>query len=84
MTDGQKMLMEALRGQLGTRRRWRIAMLALGRDFTQREIARRLKISQPTVHREMQAIAQVRQDVREQQDAIRLGIACPFPSPSLN
>jgi DNA-binding transcriptional regulator LsrR (DeoR family) len=84
MRADTKIMLQALKDVLGTRRRYRIARMALGRELTQRQIARRLSISQPTVHRELQAIAQVQQEVRQQQDAIRLGLACPFPAPSLN
>lgn len=85
MTSDAKIKLEAARMILG-KRRMRIVRAMAGRDVPPsiREIATRLRLSKSTVHRELQTIAQLRLEWWESEQAVKAGVACPFPAPSLN
>jgi Fe2+ or Zn2+ uptake regulation protein len=85
MTSDVKTKLEVARLILG-KRRMRIIRAMAGQEVppSVRDIASRLRISKSTVHRELQTIAQLRQEWLEAERAVKAGVACPFPAPSLN
>lgn len=72
--------LEALKELLG-RRRYRVAMLSLGRGLKQREISRRLRVSQRTIRRDLSAVKRQFEQLRR---SARLKVHLHASVPGLN